>query len=164
MAHAGLSGSTNRAWETRVGTVDLRSRREFLGMDVRPSEAETFCTAFLRKLARRGLRGVKLVISDAHETSSRPSPRCCTPLGSAAARALHAQMYWPTPAAMAVASLPTSSARCVESISAASSCLLYLLEFSSQGCDVIRSEAVGCYGIMKSGATSRPKLLTASGC
>jgi Transposase, Mutator family/Phasin protein len=27
----------------------------------------TFWTAFLRKLARRGLRGVKLVISDAHE-------------------------------------------------------------------------------------------------
>src|SRR5829696_4324101 len=30
-------------------------------------EAETFWTGFLRKLARRGLRGVKLVISDAHE-------------------------------------------------------------------------------------------------
>ncbi|MFD1304208.1 IS256 family transposase, partial [Methylobacterium marchantiae] len=29
--------------------------------------AETFWTDFLRKLARRGLRGVKLVISDAHE-------------------------------------------------------------------------------------------------
>lgn len=36
-------------------------------MDVGPSEAETFWTAFLRKLARRGPRGVKLVISDAHE-------------------------------------------------------------------------------------------------
>src|ERR1700754_750965 len=36
-------------------------------MDIGPSEAETFWTAFLRKLARRGLRGVKLVISDAHE-------------------------------------------------------------------------------------------------
>jgi putative transposase len=42
-------------------------RREVLGMDVGPSEAETFWTEFLRKLARRGLRGVKLVISDAHE-------------------------------------------------------------------------------------------------
>src|ERR1700730_1697278 len=31
------------------------------------SEAETFWTEFLRSLARRGLRGVKLVISDAHE-------------------------------------------------------------------------------------------------
>ena len=36
-------------------------------MDSSPFEAETFWTGFLRKLARRGLRGVKLVISDAHE-------------------------------------------------------------------------------------------------
>jgi len=42
-------------------------RREILGMDIGPSEAETFWTAFLRKLRRRGLRGVKLVVSDAHE-------------------------------------------------------------------------------------------------
>jgi putative transposase len=42
-------------------------RREVLGMEVGPSEAETFWTDFLRGLARRGLRGVKLVVSDAHE-------------------------------------------------------------------------------------------------
>jgi putative transposase len=42
-------------------------RREVLGMAVGASEAETFWTEFLRGLARRGLRGVKLVISDAHE-------------------------------------------------------------------------------------------------
>jgi transposase-like protein len=36
-------------------------------MAVGASEAETFWTDFLRSLARRGLRGVKLVISDAHE-------------------------------------------------------------------------------------------------
>jgi putative transposase len=47
--------------------VNADGRREILGMDVAPSEAEPFWTAFLRKLARRGLRGVKLVISDAHE-------------------------------------------------------------------------------------------------
>ncbi|MEE7455894.1 IS256 family transposase [Methylorubrum populi] len=47
--------------------VNGDGRREVLGLDVGPSEAETFWTAFLRKLARRGLRGVKLVISDAHE-------------------------------------------------------------------------------------------------
>src|SRR6202142_418226 len=47
--------------------VNNDGRREVLGMDIGPSEAETFWTAFLRKLARRGLRGVKLVISDAHE-------------------------------------------------------------------------------------------------
>ena len=47
--------------------VNTDGRREVLGMDIGHSEAETFWTAFLRKLARRGLRGVKLVISDAHE-------------------------------------------------------------------------------------------------
>src|SRR3954452_7802057 len=47
--------------------VNSDGRREGLGMDIGPSEAETFWTAFLRKLARRGLRGVKLVVSDAHE-------------------------------------------------------------------------------------------------
>jgi putative transposase len=47
--------------------VNGDGRREVLGLDIGPSEAETFWTAFLRKLARRGLRGVKLVISDAHE-------------------------------------------------------------------------------------------------
>jgi putative transposase len=47
--------------------VNSDGRREVLGMDIGPSEAETFWSAFLRKLARRGLRGVKLAISDAHE-------------------------------------------------------------------------------------------------
>ena len=47
--------------------VNADGRREVLGMDIGLSEAETFWTGFLRKLARRGLRGVKLVISDAHE-------------------------------------------------------------------------------------------------
>jgi putative transposase len=47
--------------------VNSDGRREVLGMDIGPSEAETFWTGFLRKLARRGLRGIKLVISDSHE-------------------------------------------------------------------------------------------------
>jgi len=47
--------------------VNGDGRREVLGMAIGPSEAETFWTDFLRSLARRGLRGVKLVISDAHE-------------------------------------------------------------------------------------------------
>jgi putative transposase len=47
--------------------VNSDGRREVLGLEIGPSEAETFWTAFLRKLTRRGLRGVKLVISDAHE-------------------------------------------------------------------------------------------------
>ena len=41
--------------------------REILGISIGPSEAEPFWTSFLRSLTRRGLRGVKLVISDAHE-------------------------------------------------------------------------------------------------
>ena len=41
--------------------------REVLGMAVGPSEAEPFWTDFLRSLTRPGLRGLKLVISDAHE-------------------------------------------------------------------------------------------------
>jgi putative transposase len=36
-------------------------------MKVGTSEAEPIWTEFLRKLTRRGLRGVKLVVSDAHE-------------------------------------------------------------------------------------------------
>ena len=47
--------------------VNSDGRREVLGMDIGPSEAETFWTAFLRKPARRGFRGVKLVVSNAHE-------------------------------------------------------------------------------------------------
>lgn len=47
--------------------VNSNGRREVLGMAIGPSEAEVFWTDFLRSLARRGLRGVKLVISDAHE-------------------------------------------------------------------------------------------------
>src|SRR5207302_6916133 len=47
--------------------VNSDGRREVLGIAIGASEAETFWTEFLRSLARRGLRGVKLVISDAHE-------------------------------------------------------------------------------------------------
>jgi len=47
--------------------VNTDGRREVLGMDIGPSEAETFWVEFLRKLRRRGLRGVKLIVSDAHE-------------------------------------------------------------------------------------------------
>ena len=47
--------------------VNSDGRREVLGLDIGASEAEPFWTEFLRKLTRRGLRGVKLAISDAHE-------------------------------------------------------------------------------------------------
>ena len=47
--------------------VNTDGRREVLGMQIGTSEAEPIWTEFLRSLTRRGLRGVKLVISDAHE-------------------------------------------------------------------------------------------------
>ncbi len=47
--------------------VNIDGRREVLGLTVGHSEAEPFWVEFLRSLSRRGLRGVKLVISDAHE-------------------------------------------------------------------------------------------------
>jgi transposase-like protein len=47
--------------------VDAEGRREIVGLHLGPSEAETFWAKFLKDLVRRGLRGVKLVISDAHE-------------------------------------------------------------------------------------------------
>ncbi|GAA5264571.1 IS256 family transposase [Acidiphilium sp. MT5] len=42
-------------------------KREIVGLHIGPSEAETFWATFLKSLVRRGLRGTKLVISDAHE-------------------------------------------------------------------------------------------------
>ena len=47
--------------------VNTDGRREVLGTAVGLSEAEVFWTGFLRSLTKRGLRGVKLVISDSHE-------------------------------------------------------------------------------------------------
>jgi putative transposase len=47
--------------------VNAQGRREVLGLSVGVSEAETFWMDFLRSLTRRGLRGVQLVVSDAHE-------------------------------------------------------------------------------------------------
>ena len=47
--------------------VNDQGRREVLGVAIGASEAETFWTEFLRSLARRGLRGVQLVISDDHK-------------------------------------------------------------------------------------------------
>ncbi len=47
--------------------VNEDGKREGLGVATGPSEAETFWTDFLRSLADRGLRGVKLVIADDHK-------------------------------------------------------------------------------------------------
>jgi putative transposase len=49
-----------------VGVNGNSGEREVLGLDVGPSEDGAFWTAFLRSLVARGLRGVRLVTSDAH--------------------------------------------------------------------------------------------------
>ena len=48
-------------------SVNTDGRREVLGVTTGPSEAEPFWKAFLRSLADRGLRGVKLVMADDHK-------------------------------------------------------------------------------------------------
>jgi len=57
---------TSMATVVAVG-VTSDGWRQVLGVDVGPSEDQAFWTAFLRSLVRRGLKGVVLVISDAHE-------------------------------------------------------------------------------------------------
>lgn len=47
--------------------VTSEGERQVLGIDAGPSEDRAFWTAFLRSLVKRGLSGVRLVISDAHE-------------------------------------------------------------------------------------------------
>lgn len=47
--------------------ANTKGKREIVGLHIGLSEAETFWATFLRSLVKRGLRGTKLVISDAHE-------------------------------------------------------------------------------------------------
>jgi putative transposase len=47
--------------------VDATGQREVIGLDVGAAETEAFWREFLRSLVRRGLRGVQLVVSDAHQ-------------------------------------------------------------------------------------------------
>jgi putative transposase len=61
--------------------VNTDGRREVLGVATGPSEAETFWKGFLRSLADRGLRGVKLVVADDHKG-----------LRAAAAKVFHATL------------------------------------------------------------------------
>ena len=75
--------------------VNSAGRREVLGVDVGPSEAETFWTAFLRKLARRGLRGVKLVVSDAHEGIKATVAKVLNASWQRCPRALYGQCIGP---------------------------------------------------------------------
>ncbi|MCO5965430.1 transposase [Sinorhizobium meliloti] len=50
-------------------------------MEVGASEAEPIWTEFLRRLTRRGLRGVKLVVSDVHEGLQAAVTKVLAPLG-----------------------------------------------------------------------------------
>jgi putative transposase len=69
--------------------VNTDGRREVLGVTTGPSEAEPFWKAFLRSLADRGLRGVRLVVADDHKglraaaakVFSATHQRCRVPLG-----------------------------------------------------------------------------------
>jgi putative transposase len=61
--------------------VNTDGRREVLGVATGPSEAEPFRTDFLRSLADRGLRGVKLIVADDHRG-----------LRAAATKVLHATL------------------------------------------------------------------------
>ena len=51
-----------------VGTaVNVEGKREIVGLDVGTSEDGAFWLSFLRSLVARGLSGVELVVSDAHQ-------------------------------------------------------------------------------------------------
>lgn len=56
--------------------ITATGQREVLGVDIGDSEDETFWTRFLRSLKRRGLAGVRLVISDAHEGLKAAIRKC----------------------------------------------------------------------------------------
>jgi transposase-like protein len=47
--------------------VDRDGQRHVLGCDTGPSEDHVFWTRFLRHLVKRGVKGVRLVVSDSHE-------------------------------------------------------------------------------------------------
>ena len=57
---------TSQATVVAIG-ISSEGERRVLGLDVGPSEDRAFWTAFLRTLVKRGLRGIRLIVSDAHE-------------------------------------------------------------------------------------------------
>jgi len=66
VAEHALLAVVQEAYVLAVG-ITSDGDRQVLGVDVGPSEDRAFWTAFLRSLVKRGLTGVRLVISDAHE-------------------------------------------------------------------------------------------------
>jgi transposase-like protein len=65
--------------------VTTEGRREIVGLGLGPSEAEPFWSAFLKGLVKRGLKGVRLVISDAHDGLRHTITRVLARHGNAAA-------------------------------------------------------------------------------
>ena len=91
--------------------VNTDGRREVLGIAIQPSEAEVFWDEFLRALADRGLRGVKLIIADEHKGLKGPPPKCWV-LRSSAVACTSCAMPWPASARRTVpSSRPRSSIR-----------------------------------------------------
>jgi putative transposase len=84
--------------------VNTDGRREVLGMEIGTSEAEPIWTEFLRKLTRRGLRGVKLVISDAHEGIKAAVTKVLCATWQRCRALTSCVTCWPMPARAAVAS------------------------------------------------------------
>ena len=82
--------------------VNADGRREVLGLEIGSSEVETFWREFPGNLARRGLRGVNLVISDAHEGLKAAVAKVFDAIWQRAASTSCATC-WPTPAGRAAA-------------------------------------------------------------
>jgi putative transposase len=61
--------------------ITAQGGREILGVDIGDSEDATFWTGFLRSLKQRGLTGVRLVISDAHEGLKKAITKCFSGAG-----------------------------------------------------------------------------------
>jgi transposase-like protein len=65
--------------------VNTEGKREIVGLGIGPSEAEPFWSSFIKGLVKRGLRGVKLVVSDAHDGLRHAITACSARPGNAAA-------------------------------------------------------------------------------
>jgi Transposase, Mutator family len=68
--HLAVSGPAGSGSAVAIG-VTATGERTVLGAATGASEDHHFWTSFLRQLVKRGLKGVRLVISDAHEELRR---------------------------------------------------------------------------------------------
>lgn len=63
--HKRDNGAPHSACVVTAVTLDVEGKRHVIGVDLVDSESEASWTEFLRSLKKRGLKGVRLVISDA---------------------------------------------------------------------------------------------------